>query len=66
MGTTNLSFSDRIVIENLITEKRFLQYIADFLRSTILMEFTVLLWYVYGCLTDPYIRLLWCAYCAYK
>ena len=41
MGTTILSFSDRIVIETLITEKRSLQYIADFLgfsKTTIFNE----------------------------
>ena len=31
MGTTILSFSDRVVIETLHNEKRSLQYIADYL-----------------------------------
>ena len=41
MGTTILSFSDRIVIETLITEKRSLQYIANYLgfsKTTIFNE----------------------------
>ena len=33
MGTTILSFSDRIVIETLRHEKRSLRYIADYLLS---------------------------------
>src|SRR5699024_1212407 len=41
MGTTILSFSDRIVIETLRHQKRCLRYIADYLRfskTTILKE----------------------------
>ena len=41
MGTTILSFSDRIVIETLHNEKRSLQYIADYLgfsKTTIFNE----------------------------
>ena len=43
MGTTILSFSDRIVIETLRHEKRSLRYIADYLgfsKTTIFNEFT--------------------------
>ena len=43
MGTTILSFSDRIVIETLRHEKRSLRYIADYLglvRLLSLMKFT--------------------------
>lgn len=41
MGTTILSFSDRIVIETLRHEKRSLRYIADYLgfsKTTIFNE----------------------------
>ena len=41
MGTTILSFSDRVVIETLHNEKRSLQYIADYLgfsKTTIFNE----------------------------